>query len=83
MNKYINKKLGELSIHNLLQELSLNHLLWGYDANCLYPSAMSDENSINPRIETGYAYTEDMNDELVQPFNNQTFTQLSAIITFK
>ena len=27
---------------------------------------MWDENSIYPRVETGYAYTKDMNDELVE-----------------
>ena len=28
----------------------------------LYPSAMYDENSIYPKIETGYAFTPDMNE---------------------
>ena len=41
---------------------------------------MWDENSIYPRIETGYDFTKDMNDELVEKFNNQTFTQGSAIL---
>ena len=41
---------------------------------------MWDENSIYPRIETGYAYTKDMNDELVEKFINQTFNQGSAIL---
>ena len=35
------------------------------------------------RIETGYAFTKDMNDELVDKFNNQTFTQGSAILKVK
>ena len=65
MNNYINKKLGEFPIHKLLQELSLKDLLWDFDAVCLYPSAMSDPKSIYPRLETGYAYTPDKNDELV------------------
>ena len=55
-------------------------LLWDFDAVSLYPSAMWDEKSIYPRIETGYAFTRDMNDELVEKFNNQTFTQASAIL---
>ena len=46
MNNYINKRLGEFPIHKLLQELSLNDLLWHFDAVSLYPSAVSDENSI-------------------------------------
>ena len=44
---------------------------------------MWDPKSIYPRIETGYAYTNDMNDELVNKFNNQTFTQRSAILKVK
>ena len=46
MEKYINKKLVEHPIHKLLEELSLYHLLWSYDANSLYPSAMSGPESI-------------------------------------
>ena len=59
------------------------HLLWGFDAVSLYPSAMWDEKSIYPRIETGYAFTRDIKDELVEKFNNQTFTQGSAISKIK
>ena len=58
-------------------------ILWDFDAVSLYPSAMWDENSIYPRIETGYASTRDMNDELVEKFNIQTFTQGSAILKIK
>ena len=36
------------------------------DANSLYPSAMWDENIIDLRIETGSAFTKDMNDEVVK-----------------
>ena len=59
------------------------HLLWDSDAVSLYPSAMWDEKSIYPRIETGYAYQSDMNDELVKKFKIQTFTQGSAILKIK
>ena len=41
---------------------------------------MWDEKSIYPKIETGYSFTEHLNDELVNKFNNQTFTQGSAIL---
>ena len=44
---------------------------------------MWDEKSIYPRIETGYAYTRDMNDELVEKFKYQTITQGSAILKIK
>ena len=67
----------------LLQELCLNDLLWDFDAVSLYQSAMSDGKSIYPRIKTGYAFTSDMNDELVEKFNTQAFTQASAILKTK
>ena len=41
---------------------------------------MWDENSSYPRIETGYAYTKVMNDELVEKFNNGNFNKESAIL---
>ena len=59
------------------------HLLWDFDAVSLYPSAMWDENSIYPRIETGYSFTKDMNDELVEKFNTGNFNQGSAISEIK
>ena len=81
--KYINEKLGNLRIHKLLNQIELNHLLWDFDAVSLYPSAMWDENSIYPRIETGYAYTRDMNNELIKKFNTGNFIQGSAILKVK
>ena len=42
MEKHINNKLGELPIHQLLQQMSLNDLLWDFDAVSLYPYAMKD-----------------------------------------
>ena len=41
---------------------------------------MWDENSFYPRIKTGYAYTENMNDELFEKINNGNFTKRSAIL---
>ena len=49
----------------------------------VYPSAMSDSSSIYPRIETGYAFTSDMNDELVEKFKKQTFTRGSVFLKSK
>ena len=40
---------------------------------------MSDEKSIYPRTEIGYAFTPDMNDIIIEIFDNHTFTQGSAI----
>ena len=80
---YNNKKLGDLRLHKLLKQIELPHLFWDFDAVSLYPSAMWDEKSIFPRIQTGYAYTKDMNDELVNKFNTQNFNQGSAILKIK
>ena len=71
--KSTNKKLSELRLHKIIIRIELIHFLWDFDAVSLYPSAMWDENSIYPRIETGYALTRDMNNELVEKLNNQTF----------
>ena len=59
----INKKLRKLPIHQLKKQIKLADLLWDYDAVILYPNAMWDEKWIYPRIETGYAFTEDMKDD--------------------
>ena len=81
--KYINEKLTQLRIHQLLKQLQLNDLLWDFDCTSLYPSAMWDKSSIYPKIETGYAFTQDLNDELAENFNDQTFTQGSGILKIK
>ena len=81
--KYINEKLGELPIHQLKRQLKIIELLWDFDCVSLYPSAMWDKNSICPKIETGYAFEKHMNVELVEKFNNQTFTQRSATLKLK
>ena len=57
-----------------------------FDATSLYPSAMWDENSVYPKIETGFAFKPNMNDVYVEAFNNQSFNEDgddSAILTIK
>ena len=44
---------------------------------------MWDKNSLYSKIETGYAYTTDMNDELDEKFNTGNFTQGSAVLKIK
>ena len=78
--KFINEKIGQLPIHQLLKRLSLIDLLWSFDGNSLYPSTMWDKMSIYPKIETGCAFPQEMNEELVEKYNNQTFTRGSAIL---
>ena len=81
--KYINEKLSNLRLHKLIQQIKLIELLWDFDAVSLYPSAMWVENSIYQKIETGYAFTRDINDELVEKFNTGNFNQGSAILKIK
>ena len=81
--KYINEKLSQLPIHQLIKQIKLDELLWDFDAVSLYPSAMWDENSIYPRIETGYVFTTEMNKNLVGKFNTGNYTQGSAILKIK
>ena len=81
--KYINEKLSDLPIHQPKKQLKLIELLWDFDCVSLYPSAMWDKNSMYTKIESGYAFTPDMNDELVEKFNTQNFTQGSAILKIK
>ena len=81
--KYINEKLSNLRLHKIIKRIELIHLLWEFDAVSLYPSAMWDPKSIYPKIETSYAFKREMNDELLEKFNNQNFNQGSAILKIK
>ena len=38
--KFINEKLSQLPIHQLLKQIKLDELLWDFDAVSLYPSVM-------------------------------------------
>ena len=77
MENHINDKLCKLPIHQLLKQTSLSDFLWGFDGVSLY-SSMWDEKSIYPRKETGYAYTKVTNNDLINKFNNPTFTRGGA-----
>ena len=46
-----------------------------FDATSLYPSAMWDEYSVYPKIETAFAFKLHMNDVYVEAFNIQIFNQ--------
>ena len=80
---YIIENLSNRILHKILRQIELIHLLWDFDAVSLYPSAMRDKNSIYPRIERGFAFTSDMNDELNKKINKINFTQGSAILKIK
>ena len=84
--EHINKELNKLPMHEKLQKLNLNDVMMDFDATNLYHSAMWDENSVYPEIETGSAFKPDMNNVYVEAFNNQTFNQdgdESAVLRLK
>ena len=84
--EHINKELNKLSIHKKLQKLDINDVMMDFDATSLYPSAMWDQNSVYPKIETGFAFKPHMNNVYVEAFKNQTFNQEgdeSAILRIK
>ena len=58
-----------------LQKLNLNDVMMDFDATSFYPSAIWDEKSVYPKIETGFAFKLHINDVYVEAFNNQTFNQ--------
>ena len=75
-----------LSIHKELSKLNSNKTQMDFDAPSLYPSAMWDENSVYPKIETGFAFKPHMHKTYVEAFNNQTFNEdgdESAILAIK
>ena len=83
--EHINKELNKLQIHKKIQKLNLNDVMMDFDATSLYPSAMWDENSVYPKIETGFTFEPHMN-KTYSVFNNQTFNQdgdESAILRIK
>ena len=73
--EHINKELNKIPIRKKLQKLNHNDVMMDFDATSLYPSAMWDQNSVYPKIETGFAFKPHMNNVYVEAFNNQTFNQ--------
>ena len=74
---------NEVNFQSINYYKSLVDLMWDYECVSLYPSAMWHSKSIYRRIETGYGYTRNMNDDLVEKFNNCNFNQGSAILKVK
>ena len=85
--KYINKELNKPPIHEQLQKLDVNDdVMMDFDATSLYPSAVWDEKSVYPKIESGFAFKPHMKKTYVDAFNNQTFNEdgnESAILKIK
>ena len=84
--KGINKESNKLAIHKIIQKLNLNDVVMDFDATSLYHSAMWDENSVYPKIKTGFAFEPHMNIIYVDAFNDQNFNRdgnESAILRIK
>ena len=85
LDKFLERKLGELEISKELQKINKDDLLVSYDFNSLYPSAQIDKNSTWPKIETAYPLKKHMNDAICYLFNSGKWNQLnrSAFLTIK
>ena len=83
MCKFINVKLGKLPVHQKLKLLNLGVFLGAFYAASLYPSAMWDEKSVYPKIETKYIFKKDRKNELSNKINDHNFTQGSAFLNNK
>ena len=73
--EYINNKLSKLTVHEKLQKLTPNDVMMDFHATSLYPSAMWDESSVYPKLETAFAFKPEMKKTYVNAFNNQTFNE--------
>ena len=85
LEKFLEKKLGEINISKELQKINKDDLLVSYDFNSLYPSAQIDINSTWPKIETAYPFKKPMNDAIFVLFNYGKWNELnrSAFLTIK
>ena len=84
--KYVNDKLNKLTILKKWQKLNLNDVMMDFDGTSLYPSAMWDEKSVYLKIKTEFVFQPHMNNDYLEAFNNQNFTQNgneSAILKLK
>ena len=85
LDKFIDKKLGELEISRELQKINKDDLLVSYDFNKFYASAQIDINSTWPKIETSYPFKKLMNESIYTLFNSGRWNELnrSAFLTVK
>ena len=77
LDKFLERKLGELEISKELQKINKDDLLVSYDFNSLYPSAQIDKNSTWPKIETAYPFKKHMNDSICTLFNSGRWNELN------
>ena len=85
LDKFLEKKLGELEVSKDLQKINKDDLLVSYDFNTLYPSSQIDKNSTWPKIETAYPFKNYTSDSVCILFNSGRWNELnrSAFLTLK
>ena len=71
-----------LANHKELSNLVSNETQMDFDATTFYPSAMWDEKSNYPEIETVFAFKPDMNDNYVEPFKNKLLTTMVMTLLY-
>ena len=84
--EHINNELSLLPIHEELSKLELNIAQKDFDATSLYPSAMWDNDSVYPKIESCKAFKPHMIDMFFIKFNDKLLNQYnddSAILKMK
>ena len=69
--EFINKKPSELPISKKLQQVIHGDVVFSFDLNSLYLTAMSFMKFIYQEIETSSAFTKDMNDGLIKRFTRE------------
>ena len=85
LDKFLEKKLGELEFSKELQKFTKDDLVVSYDFNSLYPSAEIDKNSTWPKIETAYPFKKYISESICTFFNSGRWNELnrSAFLTVK
>ena len=84
MNKInIKTKIIWIANDQFLKQFDLSDLLMDSGATPLYLFAIWDDESLYPKIETGYPFTPDMKNDLVDKFIDGIFNQGSAILKVK
>ena len=77
LDKFLDKKLGELENSKEIQKINKNDLIVSFDLNRLYPSAQMDLISSWPKIETAYPFKKHMSDANCSLFNNERWNELN------
>ena len=54
-----------------------------FDANSLYPTTLSDDETVYPKSGSGYALTKYTKSEFLNVFNDENFFEGSAVLKIK